>query len=78
MRPEDWAHSRLNSNDKSAVEVGISKTLGYYELPSTCCKDKDPSVCDIHRKVKFAGHDFDGIHREVAFIFFFSPFLNSY
>lgn len=64
MRPSDWAHSRLNSNDKSAVEVGISKTLGYYELPATCCKDKNSNICDTLRKVKFAGHIFDGIYTE--------------
>lgn len=65
MQPSDWAHSRLNSNDKSAVEVGISKTIGFYTLPATCCKSKDPDICDIHRKIKFAGHIFDGIHTEV-------------
>ncbi|XP_054724991.1 CD9 antigen-like [Uloborus diversus] len=64
MQPSDWAHSRLNSKDKSAVEVGISKSLGFYTLPATCCKSKNPDVCEIHRKVKFAGQIFDGIYNE--------------
>ncbi|GFY78501.1 tetraspanin-8 [Trichonephila inaurata madagascariensis] len=30
----------------------------------TCCKTKNPDICDLHRKVKFAGQSFDGIYTE--------------
>lgn len=62
MQPNDWAHSRLNSNDKHAIEVGISsKSDGFYTLPATCCTSKDPEICDLHRKIKFAGHSLDSM-----------------